>query len=175
MTRALPVTGADGLLVGTITGAQGLKGEVKVKSFTAEPEGIGRYGPLFTEDGQSFQVASVRAQKGETVVIRFTGVDDRTSAEALKGLRLYISRAALPETKAGEFYHADLVGLRVEDASGKKLGIVRGIHNFGAGDVIEIDDGSGDTTMIPFTRESVPEVDIAGGRIVAQPPRMSEN
>ena len=88
MTRALPVAGADGLLVGTIIGAQGLKGEVKVKSFTAEPEGIGRYGPLFSEDGQSFQVASVRAQKGETVVVRFKGIDDRGHAEALKGTRL---------------------------------------------------------------------------------------
>jgi 16S rRNA processing protein RimM len=175
LTRALPVAGADGLLVGTIIGAQGLKGEVKVKSFTAEPECIGRYGPLFSEDGQSFQVASVRAQKGETVVVRFKGINDRSHAEALKGVRLYIPRAALPETRAGEFYHADLIGLRVEGADGKTLGIVRGIHNFGAGDVIEIDDGSGETTMLPFTREVVTQIDVAGGRIVAQPPRMSEN
>ena len=175
MTRALPVAAADGLLVGTITGASGLKGEVKMKSFTAEPEGIGRYGPLFSEDGRSFQVASVRALKGDAVVVRFNGIDDRARAETLKGVRLYISRAALPEPKAGEFYHADLIGLRVEDAEGKKLGTVRGIHNFGAGDVIEIEDASGDSIMIPFTRDVVPHVDIAGGRIVASPPRLSED
>jgi 16S rRNA processing protein RimM len=169
------VAGADGLLVGTIIGASGLKGEVKVKSFTAKPEGIGRYGPLFSEDGQSFQVVSVRAQKGDAVVVRFKGVDDRTGAEALKGVRLYIPRAALPEPQAGEFYHADLLGLRAEDASGKTLGIVRGVHNFGAGDVIEIEDAGGATIMIPFTREAVHVVDITGGRIVAVPPRLSEH
>jgi 16S rRNA processing protein RimM len=175
LTRALPVAGADGLLVGTILGAHGLKGEVKVKTFTQSPEGIGRYGPLFAEDGRSFAITGIRPFKGDSVALRFKGVDDRTSAEALKGVRLYIPRTALPEPQAGEFYHADLLGLRAEDTSGKTLGIVRGVHNFGAGDVIEIEDAGGASIMIPFTREAVTVVDVAGGRIVAQPPRMSEN
>ena len=92
MTRELPVAAPDGLLVGTITGASGLKGEVKVKSFTAQPENIGRYGPLFAEDGRSFVVTSVRPQKGDLVSVRFKGIDDRSNAETLKGLRLYIPR-----------------------------------------------------------------------------------
>ena len=175
MTRELPVAAPDGLLVGAITDASGLKGEVKVKSFTALPENIGRYGPLFAEDGRSFQVVSVRPLKGDLVAVRFKGVDDRSSAEMLKGVRLYVPRAALPEPKTGEFYHADLIGLRVEDADGKKLGVVCGIHNFGAGDVIEIEDAKGKTMMFPFTREVVPVVDIAGARIVASPPSMSED
>jgi 16S rRNA processing protein RimM len=165
---------SNGLLVGVISGAHGLKGEVKVKTFTASPDGIGRYGPLFTDTGRSFAVKTLRAIKGDSVSLLFKGVNDRRSAERLKGLRLYIPRSALPESKKNEFYHADLLGLRVEDESGKKLGIVRGIHNFGASDVIEIEDAHGETTMIPFTREIVPTVDIAGGRIVAVPVTYNE-
>ncbi len=164
----------DGLLVGVIVGAQGLKGEVKVKAFTAQPDGIGRYGPLFTEDGRSFAVKAVRPIKGDSAALQLKGINDRGSAESLKGLRLYIPRAALPEPEEGEFYHADLVGLRVEDENGKRLGTVRGIHNFGASDVIEIEDARGETTMILFTRETVPIVDIAGGRIVAVPVTYNE-
>ena len=143
--------------------------------FRSQPENIGRYGPLSTEDGRSFAVTSVRAHKGDAVVIRLQGIDDRRSAETLKGLRLYISRGALPEPKVGEFYHTDLMGLRVEDAEGKKLGVVCGVHNFGAGDLIEIEDAKGETALIPFTRNAVPVVDIAGGRIVAVPPKLSED
>lgn len=174
MTRELPVTGADGLLVGAITGAAGLKGEVKVKTFTAQPTSIGQYGPLLTEDGRSFAVEAVRALKGDVVVVRFKGINDRGSAETLKGVRLYVSRGALPETKKGEFYHADLLGLRVEDAEGNNLGVVSGIHNFGAGDMIEIEDERGETTMFPFTRSVVKQIDIAGARIVVTPPALEE-
>lgn len=174
MTQELPVTGADVLLVGAIVSASGLKGEVKVKSFTARPSSIGDYGPLFTEDGRNFAVAQVRALKGDMVVMRLKGIDDRARAEALKGVRLYVSRGALPEPRTGEFYHADLIGLRVEDAEGNRLGVISAIHNFGAGDMIELKDGRGETTMLPFMRSVVKQIDIAGGRIVAVPPALEE-
>lgn len=156
----------DGLLVGVILGAQGLKGEVKVKTFTAQPDGIGRYGPLFTEDGRSFAVKAVRPIKGDSTALQLKGINDRGSAESLKGVRLYIPRAALPEPKQNEFYHADLLGLRVEDESGKKLGVVCGVHNFGAGDVLEIAIGETGSGFIPFTKAEVPLVDLSGGRLV---------
>jgi len=174
LTRAVAIAGADVLLVGAIVDVSGLKGEVKVKSFTAAPTNIGQYGPLFTEDGRSFDVESVRALKGDAVVVRFKGINDRGSAETLKGVRLYVSRGALPAPKKGEFYHADLMGLRVEDEEGKNLGLVCGLHNFGAGDMIEIENAKGETTMIPFTRTTVRSVDVVGGRIVVTPPALEE-
>jgi 16S rRNA processing protein RimM len=166
LARELPLPAPDGLLVGVILGAQGLKGEVKVKAFTAAPHSIGCYGPLFTEDGRSFAVKAVRPIKGDNAALLLTGINDRGSAESLKGVRLYIPRAALPQPKKNEFYHADLLGLGVEDESGKKLGVVCGVHNFGAGDVIEIAIGETDTSFIPFTKAEVPVVDLAGGRLV---------
>jgi 16S rRNA processing protein RimM len=172
--RAAAIAGADGLLVGVIVGASGLKGEVKVKSFTAQPTNIGDYGPLFAEDGRNFAIESVRTLKGDVVVVRLKGINDRDSAETLKGVRLYVSRGALPETKKGEFYHTDLIGLRVEDTSGNRLGVVSAIHNFGAGDMIEIEDERGEMTMLPFTRSVVKEIDIAGARVVVTPPALEE-
>lgn len=175
MTRELPVAGADALLVGTVIGAVGVKGALKVKSFTAAPESIGHYGPLFSEDGRSFAVAGVRTQKGDVVLMQFKGIEDRASAEKLKGLRLYVSRAALPEPGANEFYHADLIGLRAEDENGNALGVVRAVHNFGAGDVIEIESAKGEPLMFSFTREIVPLIDVAHGRLVAIPPPLGED
>ncbi|MGQ0741854.1 MAG: ribosome maturation factor RimM [Alphaproteobacteria bacterium] len=175
MTRELPVANADALLVGTVIGASGLRGELKVKSFTAAPENIGHYGPLFCEDGRNFSVAGVRAQKGDVVLVRLKGIEDRASAQKLKGLRLYVSRAALPQPAADEFYHADLMGLRVEDENGHTLGAVRAVHNFGAGDIIEVEDAKGKSRMFPFTRDIVPEVDVAAGRMVAVLPPLSED
>ena len=174
MTRAAAIAGADVLLVGAIVEASGLKGEVKVKSFTASPMNIGQYGVLFTEDGRSFEVESVRALKGNAVVVRLKGINDRGSAETLKGVRLYVSRGALPSPKKGEFYHADLMGLRVEDVEGNNLGIVCGIHNFGAGDMIEVENAKRETTMLPFTRTTVRSIDVVGGRIVVTPPALEE-
>ncbi len=174
MARELPVPAPGGLLVGVVVGPQGLNGEVKVKTFTATPESIGDYGPLFTEDGRSFAVNHAHQLKADSVVIRLKGVDDRNQADALKGMKLYVPRSALPKPAKNEFYHADLIGLRVEDEGGKRLGTVRAIHNFGASDVIEIEDARGQTTMLPFTRAIVPVVDIAGGRIVAVPVTYNE-
>jgi len=160
------------ILLGAVIGAQGLKGEVKVKTFTETP--LGAYGPLHSEDGRRFEVASSRAVKGDVAIVRFENISDREAAEALKGIQLYIHRHQLPATQGNEFYHADLVGLSAEDEEGRHIGIVRSIHNFGAGDVIEIARPDGSDVWLPFAREFVPEIDIGAGRIVIAVPEDSE-
>lgn len=162
------------VLLGVVIGAQGLRGEVKVKTFTASPEKLGAYGPLRDKQGREFRVASVRAGK-DSAIVSLEGISDRNAAESLKGTELFVARAALPKTDAHEFYHADLVGLRAEDSEGRVLGTVSAIHNFGAGDVIEIarDDGGG-TVLLPFTREFAPLIDLAQGRIVIAVPEEVE-
>ena len=139
-----------------------------MKTFTSAPENLGAYGALTTEDGRSLIVARLRAGKGDEAIVRFEGVKDRNAAETLKGQRLYVPRDALPAPDKGEYYQADLVGLRVEDVKGAQLGTVAGVHNFGAGDVIEIKTFSGEREYLPFNNAAVPVVDIEGGRIVAE-------
>jgi 16S rRNA processing protein RimM len=157
---------SDDILLGVVIGAQGLSGEVKVKTFASAIENLRGYGPLHGQDGREFVVASARLAKADIAVVRFKGVDDRNAAEALKGTELRVSRDALPPTDDDEFYHADLVGLRAEDAEGHALGTVKGIHNFGAGDVIEIERADGGDIFLPFTRETVPTVDLKASRLV---------
>ena len=162
------------VLLGVVIGAQGLKGEVKVKTFTETPEKLGAYGSLRAKDGRSFTVSGLRAAK-DIAIARFEGVADRDTAESLKGVELYVSRDALPPGEEHEFYHADLIGLRAEDEVGRAIGKVIAVHNFGAGDVIEIEreDGGG-TVMMPFTREIVPNIDVAQGRLVIAAPEEVE-
>lgn len=145
--------------------AHGTKGEVRVKTFTGDPMALDRYGPLRTEDGQSLTVAAIRPGR-EVVIVRFHEVGDRSAAEALTGTALYVERSALPaDLEEDEYYHADLVGLLVVDETGDKLGKVAGLHDFGAGDVVEVVLASGRREMIPFTRAAVPEVDLAEGMV----------
>src|SRR5581483_2460984 len=127
----------DGLL-GAVIGAQGLKGEVRVKAFTESAESLAGYGPLHTRDGRSFTVTAARPVKADEAVLTLAEVQDRTAAEGLKGTELFVPRSALPNPDEEEFYHADLIGLRAEDAEDRVLGIVKAIHNYGAGDVLEI-------------------------------------
>lgn len=162
------------VLLGAIIGPHGLKGEVRVKTFTANPETLGAYGPLRTEDGRAFNITHARSSKPDEVIIRFAEIGDRNAAEALKGTELFISRAALPDAEADEFYHADLIGLRAEDGEGRVLGAVCAIHNFGAGDVIEIKRDDGDSVMLPFTREVVPVIEIEAGRVIIAAPEEVE-
>ena len=164
--------GPAAILVATITGAHGIKGEVKLRSFTDKPEDVAAYGPLYDETGRRFEV-SVRARAKGAVVAAIKGVTDRNAAEDLRGTKLYMPRAALPEPAADEFYYADLIGLRAELADGTSLGTVTGVANFGAGDVIEIAGGKR-TLDLPFTAEIVRDVDIAGERIVIEMPEESE-
>ena len=159
------------ILLGRIAGAHGIRGEVIIHAYTATPESIGAYSPLSDADGRRmFAVVSARVtQKG--VVARLEGVTDRNAAEALKGVELYVDRERLPATRADEFYHADLVGLAAVEPSGEALGTIVAVHNFGAGDLLEIRlAATGKTELIPFTDQVVPDVDIAAGRAVVVMP-----
>ncbi|MFZ1989616.1 MAG: ribosome maturation factor RimM [Alphaproteobacteria bacterium] len=161
----------DLILVGAFGSAVGLKGEVRLASFTETPEAIADFKPLLAEDGRAFEIQSVRPQtKG--LVARVKGVTTRESAEKLRGLALYIPRDALPAPEnEDEFYHADLVGLSAVLVSGETLGEVVTVQNFGAGDLLEIKLASEPRTVfVPFTNEIVPEVDLAARKLTIDPP-----
>jgi 16S rRNA processing protein RimM len=162
------------VLFAAILGAHGLKGEVRVKTFTERPETLGAYGPLHAKDGRSFTLVSVRSGKDGEAVASFAEVADRSAAEALKGTELFVARSALPPAAAEEFYHADLVGLEAEDSLGRRLGKVAAIHNYGASDVLVIARDDGGEVLIAFTRENVPEVDVKSGRLVLAVPEEVE-
>ena len=158
------------ICLGIITGAHGVRGRVRIKSFTAEPQAIARYGALETEAGdRRFELEITGAGKG-VLIARIEGIDDRDAAESLKGTRLYVRRAALPPPEEEEFYQADLVGLEARRSDGKPLGRVTAVHDFGAGASLEIEDAAGKTLLVPFTRSTVPQIDIAGGSVVIVPP-----
>jgi 16S rRNA processing protein RimM len=165
---------ADDILLGVVIGAQGLKGEVRVKTFTGGPEAIARYGDLHTKDGRKFAVASARAGKGDEAIVALKGITDRTGAEVLKGAELFVPRGALPAVDEGEYYHADLIGLRAEDGEDRLIGTVKAIHNYGAGDVLEIARADGGDLLLSFTRETVPVVDVKNGRMVVAVPQDDE-
>lgn len=159
------------ILLGVVIGAQGLRGEVRVKTFTESPARLSAYGRLHTSDGRVFEIAHVRPLKPDIAVVLIDGVGDRTAAESLKGVELYVSRDVLPAPEEDEFYHADLIGLRAEDAEGRLIGEVRAIHNFGAGDVIEIVRADGGNLFLPFSRETVPIIEPESGRLVVVEPQ----
>ena len=153
--------------------AHGTKGEVRVKTFTLSPDNLGAYGPLLTDDGRRLSVADLKCSKPGEAIVRFEEIGDRNAAEALKGRQLSGPRAALPDPQADEFYHADLIGLAVEDKTHASLGKVRAVHNFGAGDVIEIEKPGGGTEFIPFNSDIVLKIEIPT-RIIVDPPRYEE-
>jgi 16S rRNA processing protein RimM len=159
------------ICVGVVVGAQGIKGAVRIKPFTDRPEAIAAYGPVTDEQGvRRFEVRIVGQARG-VVTAQLSGVTDRNAAEALKGLRLYVPRAALPEPEAEEFYHADLIGLAASRADGTPIGRIAAVLDHGAGTYLEIapEDG-GRPLIVPFTRAAVPVVDLAAGRLVIEPP-----
>lgn len=161
---------AERVCVGAVAGAFGVKGEVRLKSFCADPRAIAAYGPLWSEDGaRSFTVTLGPAVAGG-LAARLSGVPTREAAEALRGLRLYADRAALPALGDDEFYHSDLIGMEVFDPGGAPLGRVAAVLNHGAGDILEVRRGGGEALLLPFTRAVVPTVDLAARRIVADPP-----
>jgi 16S rRNA processing protein RimM len=160
---------AERLCVGVILGAHGLKGAVRVKSFTANAVDVAAYGIVEDEAGRRrFRLLALGEAKG-VVTARIDGIVDRTGADALKGVKLFVARDVLPATGEDEFYASDLVGLSAEGTDGSELGKVKGVFDFGGGDVIEIQ-GPGGSVMVPFTKAAVPVVDIAGGRLVVDPP-----
>jgi 16S rRNA processing protein RimM len=161
----------DRVCLGQIGAAHGVRGEVRLRSFTADPAAIASYGPLESEDGRIFEIETMRPAK-DHFVATLAGIADRDAAERLVNIKLYVPRERLPAPdEANEFYHADLVGLAVVDRSGQKRGTVIAIHNFGAGDLIEVRPNTGGRTeLLPFDEANVPMVDLAAGRIVVDLP-----
>ena len=160
----------DLLQVGVITGPHGVRGLVKVKSFTADPSDLTAYGPLTDETGSSAFDLDIRGEAKGQFIIKVDGVEDRNKAELLKGTKLFISRAALPQPEEDEFYHADLIGLATVLPDGSEHGRVSAVHDFGAGDLLEIAIAGGGTVYLPFTLDAVPNVDLAAGRVTVDPP-----
>jgi 16S rRNA processing protein RimM len=166
----LPVK-PDRVLLGEIGRPQGLQGEVRIRSFTAEPGAIADYGPLEDETGtRLFEIESLRVT-AKALAARLKGVESRDQAEALTGTKLFVPRSRLPEREEDEWYHSDLIGLAALAPDGAAIGTVIAVHNFGAGDLLEIGPaGGGATVLMPFTRETVPEVDVEGGWLRVAPP-----
>ena len=162
--------------VARIGAAHGIRGEVRLWSFTEDPLAVAQYGPLETEDGaRQFEIEALRPGK-DFLVARIAGVTDRSAAETLRNVDLFVPRDRLPPLEeADTFYHADLIGLAAESEDGEVLGSVIAIHNFGAGDIIEIEPaGGGPTLIVPFNETTVPTVDIETGRIVVVRPIETE-
>lgn len=160
------------LCVGVFSGAHGVRGDVRLKSFTEAPLDIAAYGPLASEDGtRSFEILEVRPA-GDHLVATIKGIASREDALALKGTRLYVERNRLPEPdEADTWYHADLIGIEARDADGALMGTVKAVFDYGAGDLLEIAlEGSARLVLIPFTSETVPEVDIDAGQLTVLPP-----
>ena len=165
---------AASICVARIGAAHGVRGAVKLWTFTQDPLAVTRYGPLTTKDGaRQFEVATAR-QARDHLVATLKGITSRDEAERLNGLELYVAREKLPATEEDEYYHADLIGLAAVTAAGAPLGRVVAIHNFGAGDIIEIAPPDGATLLLPFTNAVVPTVDLAGGRVVIELPEEIE-
>jgi 16S rRNA processing protein RimM len=167
---------ADRICVAQIGAAHGIRGEVRLRSFTEDPLAVAAYGPLESEDGtQRFTIEALRPAK-DHFVARLAGVDDRAAAEQLTHTKLYVPRDRLPPVEDDEtFYRADLVGLTAVTPDGAPLGTVTAVHNFGASDIIEIrPDGGGEPLMVPFTDTAVPEIDMAARRMVVVPLKMTE-
>ncbi|MBX8813719.1 ribosome maturation factor RimM [Pseudochrobactrum algeriensis] len=152
-----------------IGAAHGIKGEVRVKTYTGDPMDLGSYGLLYDASGKSYEVLSIRPSK-TVVVVRFAGVEDRNAAEALNGKELYVDHAQLPQDlDEDEFYYTDLIGLAVRDSAGVSYGKVSAVFNFGGGDVLEIKESGKKPVMIPFTLTSVPEILMEEGAILIDP------
>jgi 16S rRNA processing protein RimM len=167
---AMSGTSPELIFVGAVTGVRGLKGEVRIKSFTADPKGISAYGDVFEENGDKSYTIRVTGQAKGQVLARLGGIDDRDAAEAMKGTRLYVPKSALPPPDEDEFYFSDLVGLSADLLDGGNLGRVKEVHDFGAGAILEVVGGEYGVVMVPFTRAAVPTVDKAQGRVVIDPP-----
>ncbi len=156
------------ICLGLIVGSKGLRGEVRVKSYTEDPQDVAAYGPVFTGDGRTLTLTVTGAAAG-VVIAKVDGVTDRTAADALKGLELFVPRSALPPPGTDSLYQADLIGLRAERTDGEVLGTVVAFHNYGGGDVMEVKDAGGEEILIPFTEAAIAEVDMAARRVLVTP------
>ncbi len=162
---------ADKVVVGTLSGSYGVQGEVRLKSFCAEPGAIADYRPLTTDDGREFAMLVLTGQVKGGFTARIAGIDTKEQADALKGTQLFARRDQLPALPDDEYYYTDLIGLTVADTGGAVLGTVKSVVDHGAGDMLEIlPQGQSETVFLPFTMANVPTVDLATSRIVADPP-----
>lgn len=158
------------ICVGRIAGAHGVRGWVRVTSYTEEPANVAAYGPVSDEKGERmFELEFIRMAKTQ-VIARIPGIEDRDAAEALRGMRLFVPRSALPAAEPDEFYFDDLTGLTVETSDGESLGVVISVQDYGSGPLLEVGKSRGATVLVPFTREIVPVVDLTAGRIEIDPP-----
>ncbi len=163
-------TPRDQILVGVIVGAHGIKGEVKLKSFTSDPLSISRYGPLQSTSGKQFEITKLKAAK-DGFIASIKNVSDRNEAETLKGIELFVSREKLPKLKTHEAYAHDLMGLDVVLENGTRLGKLVDMPNYGAGDLLEVAiEGNNETILIPFTNAFVPQADFSTGKIIVNLP-----
>ena len=168
----MPDEDAKRVLLGRVVGARGLKGEVRIKTFTQDPRAIAKYGPLEDETGaRKFEISKLQVVK-DGVVVQLKGVTSRAAAQALKGLEFWVGREKLPEMEDGStFYYADLIGLVAIDANGAALGQIVAVQNFGAGDLLELRPATGGATvLVPFTQEIVPDIDREAGWLLMLPP-----
>ena len=159
------------ILVGIFGAPHGVRGEVRLKSFTGDPMAIADYPRLTDETGaRPFKIIAARPVKDDMLIVRVDGVGDRTAAEKLTNVSLSIAREDLPPVDEDEFYNADLIGLRAETRDGAALGVIAAVLNFGAGDILDVRPDAGENILLPFTKKVVPVVDIAGGRVIVEPP-----
>jgi len=154
--------------VGVVIGAKGLRGEVKIKSFTASPGDIDAYGPVATKDGRTFRLKALGVTQ-DVVTAKLDGIGDRNAAEALRGTELYVDRAALPAAEDGSYYHTDLIGCAAKLTTGEDLGEVTAVFNFGAGDMLEVKRIAGDTVLVPFSDAAIAKVDVTAGVVTIEP------
>jgi 16S rRNA processing protein RimM len=159
--------------IGVITGASGVRGEVRIKSFTEDPKDIISYGPVLLKSYEKLDLKFVRASK-ELVTVKILGVVDREKAELYKGERVYVKRSAFPAPDEEEFYHSDLIGLKVMDCDNIERGVVSSVLNFGAGDIIDMCIENGESCVVPFSNWAVPFVSISKGLIVVNEEALSD-
>jgi 16S rRNA processing protein RimM len=164
---------AQRLCVGVVVGAHGIRGQLRIKSFTLDPAALTRYGPLETDDGRLWQLDGVSVGVKSMLTASVAFIADRTQAEAAKGVKLYVRREVLPDTQEDEFYVADLLGLTALSTDGGDLGTVTAVFNYGAGDVVAVIGPRGEL-LVPFTRSAVPVVDLVGRRVVIDPPILTD-
>lgn len=165
------MSGDELVRIGRIAGAHGLRGEVRVRCFTENAEDVGAYGPVCDGQGRLFTLSAIRPAKGPFVIARLEGVSDRNAAEALAGRDLFVPRDRLPPPEEDEWYYDDLIGLEAVDADGASLGKLTAVHDFGAGDVLEITPAHGAAFMVPFTAQCAPDINVADGTITIIPLR----
>jgi 16S rRNA processing protein RimM len=162
---------SDEVLVGVFGAPHGVRGEIRLKSYTQDPTTIAAFVALHDASGREFVLTAARPLKDDLLVVRVKGVADRDAAQKLTHVKLFVARKELPPPDEDEFYCRDLIGLRAETRDGVLLGTIVAVPNYGAGDILEVAPPAGETLLFPFTRAVVPHIDLAGGRVTIEPPQ----